>query len=167
MADLTEEQKREIVEALACYNDVTTIIAAFHRDFGLQLDRKQVGRYDPTRSYYAGGDKWREIFEARRRAFLEDLSAIPVAHKAYRLNVLQEGIDAARRANNWLLVAQLLEQAAKEVGGALTNERKLRVDDNLPVRARDMTPDDRKAAFAELVRQAMEQMPRKVPAAAN
>lgn len=156
MADLTDEQKREIVEALASFQDVPSIIRAFHIEYGITLDRKQVGRYDPTRSYYAGGEKWREIFDAQRKACLEDVSAIPVAHKAYRLNMLQEGVDAARAAKNWVLMAQLLEQSAKEVGGVLTNQRDLRVDDQRRQRAADMTPEDRKMAIAEVIRQAME-----------
>ncbi len=160
MADLTEEQKREIVEALACCRDVSSIIAAFHKDYGIQLDRKQVGRYDPTRSYYAGGEKWREIFDARRKAYLEDVTAILVAHQGYRLNMLQRGVEAAERAGNWPLVAQLLEQCAKEVGGVLTNARNVRVEDSRPQRVRDMTPEDRKAAIAEVVRQAIEQRQR-------
>lgn len=156
MADLSEEQKWEIVEALACFRDVPSIIRAFHIEYGITLDRKQVGRYDPTRPYYAGGEKWREIFDARRKACLEDVFAIPVAHKAYRLNMLQEGIDAARGAKNWVLMAQLLEQSAKEVGGVLTNQRDVRIDDSRRQRAADMTPEERKAAIAEVIRQVME-----------
>ncbi len=158
MANLNQEQKREIVEALACFHDVSSIVAAFHKDYGIALDRKQVGRYDPTRPYYAGGDKWRAIFEVRRQACLEDVSAVPIAHQAYRLNVLQEGVDAAKQAKNWPLVAQLLEQAAKEVGGKLTNARDVRVDDNRRKPVANRTPEERKAALTELFRQAIEQM---------
>lgn len=156
MADLTEEQKGEIVEALACYRDVPSIMRAFHMEYGIQLDRKQVGRYDPTRPYFAGSEKWREVFEARRRAYLEDVAAVPVAHQGYRLNILQRGVEAAEKAGNWLLAARLLEQAAKEVGGVLTNQRDLRIDDQRRPRAAEMTPEDRKAAITEVIRQAME-----------
>src|SRR5690606_28106427 len=121
------------------------------------LTHKQVGRYDPTRAYYEGGERWREIFEARRKACLEDVSTIPVAHKAYRLNMLQEGVDAARAAKNWVLMAQLLKQASQEVGGSLTNERNVRMDDSYERRVRDMTPEERRAKLADLIREAMEQ----------
>lgn len=157
MAELTEPQKLEIVEALACFTDPTSIIAHFQREHGLDLDHKQVGRYDPTRPYYAAGDNWREIFEARRKGYLEDVAAVPAANQGYRLNLLQKGIAAAEKAKNWPLVAQLLEQSAKEVGGVLTNERNVRVDDQRRQRAADMTPEDRRAALAELFRQAIEQ----------
>jgi hypothetical protein len=156
MADLNDDQKREIVEALACFSTPAQIIAYFQSEYGLILEHVQVGRYDPTRPYYAAGDKWREIFEARRKGYLEDVAAVPVASQAYRLNLLQEGIDAAKKARNWPLVAQLAEQAAKEVGGVLTNQRDVRIDDTRRQRAADLTPEDRKMAITEIIRQAME-----------
>ena len=156
MADLIEEQKLEIVSMLACFREPSAIMAHFQSEHGLQLDRKQVGRYDPQRSYYAGGDKWRAIFDARRSAFLEDVSAVPIAHMGYRLQMLQQGLDAARRANNWPLVASLLEQAAKEIGGVYTSRRTLQISDTAPKSAANLTPEERKAALTELIRQAME-----------
>jgi hypothetical protein len=163
MADLTEHQKLEIVEALAGFQSPSAIIAHFRSAHGLDLTHKQVGRYDPTRPYYDAGDRWREIFEARRKSYLEDVSAIPVAHKAYRLNMLQEGIDVARAAKNWVLVAQLLKQAAEEVGRAPTSQGALQIDDPAEQRAyesfkriRAMTPEERRAALTEQIRQAME-----------
>lgn len=157
MADLTEEQKLDLVSMLACFREPSAIIRHFLLDYGLTIDHKQVGRYDPTRAYFAAGAKWREVFEARREAYLNDVSAVPVAHQAYRLNLMQDGIDAARRNGNWKLVAELAEQAAKEVGGILTNQRKLRINEGKPA-ARDLSPEERKAALAELIRQAQEKM---------
>ena len=158
MAELTDEQKHEIVEALACFRPVPEVIRYFQSEYGLEIDHKQVGRYDPQRSYYAGGDKWRAIYDARRRAFLEDASAVPVAHSAYRLQILQEGVEAAKKAGNWKLVAELLEQAAKETGGAFTNQRNLQVESNgyRPAYL-DMTLEERRAKVVEIFRQALEQ----------
>lgn len=150
MASLTEEQKTEIVSMLACFRDPSGIIRYFQSEHGIIIDHKQVGRYDPTRPYFAGGEKWRAIFEACRKVHLEDVSAVPIAHKAFRLNLLQEGVDAAKRAGNWKLVAQLAEQAAKETGGLFTNQRNVRLDESRPL-ARDLSPEDRKAALVELI----------------
>jgi hypothetical protein len=149
------------VEALACFKAVGDIIVHFRSEYGIEVDHKQVGSYDPTRSYYEAGPKWREIFEARRKAFIEDVSAVPVANQGYRLQLLQEGIEAAKKAKNWGMVASLTEQAAKEVGGVLTNERNVRVDDARRQRAADMTAEDRKLALAELFRQAVEHLAQK------
>jgi hypothetical protein len=158
MAELTDPQKREIVEALACFTEPAAIITYFQTEHELDLDHKQVGRYDPTRSYYAAGDRWREVFDARRKAYLEDVQAVPIANQGYRLQLLQEGIEAARKARNWGMVASLSKQAAEEVGGVLTNQRNVAIDDKRKQAIRDMTPEDRKLALAEIVRRAQEQL---------
>lgn len=159
MADLNDEQKREIVEQLACFRTPVEVVAWFQSEYGIELDRLQVGRYDPSRTYYAAGEKWREVFELRRAAYLSDVSAVPAANQAYRLQTLQEGIEAAKKAKNWPLVAQLLEQSAKEVGGVLTNQRELKVDDSRRPKPSELSPEDRKLAVAEIIRQAMESRP--------
>ena len=164
MADLTEHQKLEIVEALAGFQSPSAIIAHFRSAYGLDLTHKQVGRYDPTRPYYEGGGRWREIFEAHRKACLEDVSAIPVAHKAYRLNMLQEGVDAARAAKNWVLMARLLKQAAEEVGRVYTSQGAVQSDDPAERAAYErfrritgMSQEERRAAVAEIIRRALEE----------
>lgn len=157
MAELTESQKREIVEGLATFQSPTSIIHHFRSAHDLNLTHKQIGRYDPTRPYFDAGERWRPIFEARRRAFLESIADVPVAHKAYRLTILQEGVEAARAAGNWVLVMQLLRQAAREVGGALTNERIASAADRSSA-ARDMNPEERKAALAGIIERAVDQM---------
>ena len=157
MAELTEAQKREIVEGLAAFQSPTSIIHHFRSVHGLELTHKQVGRYEPTRPYFDAGERWRAIFEARRSAFLESIGDVPVAHKAYRLTILQEGVEAARAAGNWVLVMQLLKQAAREIGGALTNERLATAADR-PLAAREMTPEQRKAALAGIIEKAVDQM---------
>lgn len=81
MADLTDHQKLELISMLAGFREPGAIILHFQSEHGLEIDHKQVGRYDPTRSYYAGGEKWRDIFDAKRKAYLEDVSSIPIAHQ--------------------------------------------------------------------------------------
>jgi hypothetical protein len=159
MAELTDPQKREIVEALACFSTPTEIIAYFQSEHGLELDHKQVSRYDPTRAAYAAGENWREVFEIKRKAYLEDVQAVPAANQGYRLQMLQKGIAAAEKAKNWPLVAQLLEQSAKEVGGVLTNDRNVNIKDDRKLRPQDMTSEERRMAVAELIRQAIESPP--------
>ena len=157
MAELTERQKREIVEGLAAFQSPTSIIGHFRSAYGLDLTHKQIGRYDPTRPYFDSGERWRAIFEARRRTSLDSIADVPVAHKAYRLSILQEGVEAARAAGNWVLVMQLLKQAAREVGGTLTNEP-IESSVDRPLAARDMTPEERKAALAGIIEKAVDQM---------
>lgn len=156
MADLTEQQKTEIVLGHARFMSPSDIVVMLREEHGVECDTAQVVRYNPIKACYEGGERWRPIFEEARKAFLHEVAAVPVAHQAYRLNLLQEGIESARKARNWRLVGRLAEQAAKEVGGMLTNQHNVRIDDNQPKRAIDMTPEDRRAALAEIIRQALE-----------
>lgn len=157
MAELTEPQKLQIVEGLAAFQSPTSIIDHFRSAHGLSLTHKQIGRYDPSRSYFDAGDRWRAVFEARRSAYLESIADVPVAHKAYRLSILQEGIDAARAAGNWVLVMQLLKQAAREVGGTLA-EKRMETAFGRRLAARETTPEERKAKLASIIENAVEQM---------
>jgi hypothetical protein len=156
MAELTEWQKHEIVSMLACFCEPKSTIAHFRSAHGIDLDHKQVGRYDPHRTYYERGEKWRAIFEAQGTKFLSDVAAVPISHLGYRLNILQEGIDAARYESNWRLVARLLEQAAKEMGGLYTSQRSLQIVPDEPKRPADMSPEERHAALTEVIRRAQE-----------
>lgn len=158
MADLTDQQKTEIVLAHARFVAPSEIVVMLRDEHGVESDTAQVVRYNPTKACYEGGERWRPIFEEARKAFLHEVATVPVAHQAYRLNLLQEGIDGARKTKNWGLVASLAEQAAKEVGAVFTNQRNLSVNDTARPRVQDMTPEDRRAAMAELIRQAMEKM---------
>ena len=157
MADLTDQQKTKIVLGHARFMSPSDIVVMLREEHGVESDTAQVVRYNPAKACYEGGERWRPIFEEARKAFLHEIAAVPVAHQAYRLNLLQEGIDGARKAKNWALVASLAEQAAREIGGIYTNQRSLRVEDNARARAADMTPEDRRAAMAAIIRQAMEQ----------
>lgn len=141
---------------LACFRGIPAVQEYFRSEYELELTARQIGAYDPNRSYYEAGDKWRELFEAKRKAYLEEVASVPIANQGFRLNVLHEQLEKAISKNQAATVAMLLKQAAEEVGGVLTNERNLRVDDSRRQRASEMTPEDRKAAVAELIRQALE-----------
>lgn len=159
MANLSEPQKREICEALAGFSSPTTIIAHFRSEHGIELSHKQVGRYDPTRPYFDAGDKWREIFWGRRKAHLENVADVPIAHLGYRMQLLQQGADAARLAGNWPLVAQLLEQAARAVSGIMPIQSVPSPAQRRKSAIYNMTSEERRAALAAIVAEAMENAP--------
>ncbi len=163
MAELTEDQKLEIVTMLACFRDTNAILDHFRDEHGLELTHKQVGAYDPNRSYYEAGERWRDVFDRQRKSYLEDVATVPIANQGFRLNLLNEQAALAFKNKQPALGAALLEQAAREVGGLMTNQRSLTVDDNRRARPSEMTPEDRRAAMAELIRQAMEKMAERKP----
>lgn len=124
MASLTEAQKGFIVQALACYDTPTQVAEAVKEEFGIEIGRQQVGAYDPTK--VSGKDlarKWRDLFHETRKRFREEIAEIPIADQAYRLRQIGRLYDRVSRQGNAVAAAQLLEQAAKETGGAFTNKR--------------------------------------------
>lgn len=124
MATLTDGVKRYIVQALACFDTPTQVAEAVKEEFGLQVHRSQVAQYDPTK--IAGSNlatKWRVLFQDTRTRFREETAEIPIANRAYRLRTLGRMAEKAENMKNMALTAQLLEQAAKEVGDVYVNRR--------------------------------------------
>lgn len=154
MAALTEDIKTEIVLQLAQFRGYSEVARWVSDEWGVKVDRFQVRTYDPTNPAFAGGPKWREIFQEARKNYLSAVEAVPIANKAYRLNELQKNYDRARQADNLVLANAILEQAAKEVGGALTNERNLRVE-KPGGSFRDLSSEERRMAAAQLIHDAL------------
>lgn len=127
MATLSTEVKRFIVQQLACFESPSNVAKAVKAEFGITVSRQAVQHYDPE----AGGEgkrlakEHKELFEATRHRFIEQIDAIGVSHKAYRLAQLQHAVHHAKGMNNFPLLLQALEQAAKEAGGLFTNKREL------------------------------------------
>lgn len=53
------------------------------------------------------------------------MESIPIDQQSYRLHVLQQNLERAEQRGNAGLAISILEQAAKELGGAFTNRREL------------------------------------------
>lgn len=124
MAALTDAQRTFIVQRLACFGTPSEVAEAVKEEFGLDLPRQQVQYYDPTVGEQPA-EQWRAIFEETREKYVEEVGRHGIAHKAYRLDRLQEMEKRAVRMGNLGLAADLLEQAAKEVGEKFTNRHKL------------------------------------------
>lgn len=153
MAELNDHQKLRIVMMLAQFYTPTEIVKDF-REAGIDdLTVAQVGSYDPTRTYFEAGKRWEKIFHDERERFMKEVQTVPIANQGYRLQMLQRTLETAVKTGNKVLANQTLRQAAEEVGGALTNERNVNV--KRPVE--ELTADERRAMFAELVQKALEQ----------
>ena len=145
---LTDEARKTIVCALAAYDTPSTIAALIRSRYDISVSPQAIETYDPTK--YAGRNlapKWKAMFAAARKQFLEESAAIGITHKTVRLKRLDRMSLIAEDKGNIPLAAQLLEQAAKECGDAFTNRH--RVDGTLMHRTdpREMT-DDELAAIA-------------------
>lgn len=126
MAALKPEVKAYIIQMLACYDTPSQVVDAVQKDFGITITRQQVETHDPTKvSGKTLAKKWVDLFNHTRDRFLNEISDIPIANKAYRLRVLQRMSTTAENMKNIGMTAQLLEQAAKEVGEAYSNKQKV------------------------------------------
>lgn len=126
MAALKPEVKAFIIQMLACYDTPSQVVEAVQKDFGIAITRQQVETHDPTKvSGKTLAKKWVDMFNATRDRFLNEISDIPIANRAYRLRVLQRMSTTAEGMKNLGMTAQLLEQAAKEVGDAYSNKQKV------------------------------------------
>lgn len=148
MAALTDDVKAYIVVALACFDDQKQVIKDVKEKFGVTVYQQQVGAYDPATVAGARmSKKLKKLFEDSRAKFLTDTTAIPIANAAVRLRMLQRLATTAEQRGNAAMVAQLLEQAAKEVGGAFTNKQKVEATGvvgtmNVPAPAAGTVPAD-------------------------
>ena len=126
MAALKGEVKAFIVQSLACFDTPSQVVDAVKKEFGITVTRQQVESHDPTKANGKGlAQKWVDMFNDTRERFQKEISDIPIANKAYRLRALNRMASNTETMRNYALTAQLMEQAAKEVGDAYTNKQKV------------------------------------------
>jgi len=124
MSILSNEIKAFIVKELACFETPTVVGAMVMDRFGVKVDRRQVHAYDPGATNPPAA-RWLALHAETRKKFLEEAGSIPIAHKSYRLRQLDRLARNAIDRGNVKLAAELMEQAAKECGGAFSNKLKL------------------------------------------
>jgi hypothetical protein len=133
MATLRDKERREIVQRLACFETPTEVAEWASQEFEKDITANQVWHYDPTRSEDTSL-KWRELFQETRKQFLNDLDTIPLSHRAVRLRKLNKYVRRLEQAGDIETAAQIVKQAAREVGGAFTNKSEMDVtSDGEPV----------------------------------
>lgn len=124
MAVLQNDVKAFIVQALACFDTPSQVVEAVQKEYGVTVTRQQVETHDPTKASGKGlAKRWVTLFEDTRKRFREETAEIPIANRAYRLRALGRLVEKAETMRNLSLTAQLLEQAAKEVGDVYVNRQ--------------------------------------------
>lgn len=117
MKRLGIEVKRRIVEHLACYNSPAETARLVNEEFGVALTPRHVRAYDPTSFQFAGARRWLGYYDVVRARFHAEIDVTPIRYRAFRLAKLQSMLDRALEREQFKLAAQILEQAAKEMGG--------------------------------------------------
>lgn len=123
---LTTDQKTFIVQQLAMWRTPSQIVEMVKDTFGVEISRQRAQYYHPEHNNELA-QKWAEVFHATRKKFLDTVSDIPIANQAYRVQQLQDSLNRQLRMprTNEAMVQNILEQAAKEVGGMFTNRREV------------------------------------------
>ncbi|WP_336352979.1 DUF2280 domain-containing protein [Pseudomonas atacamensis] len=135
MAALKNEVKGFIVQALACFDTPSQVVEQVKQEFGVEISRQLCESHDPTKRAGVNlAGKWVTLFHDTRKRFREETAEIPIANRAYRLRTLGRMAEKAENMKNIALTAQLLEQAAKEVGDVYVNRQTKNENphDNLP-----------------------------------
>jgi len=117
MGKLSSEQRRTVVIRLARFDEPPEILADLKAE-GVTVSRQALAHYDPTTAGSQLNDNLRELFELTRQEYLEGMARIGISHKTHQMAILQRGVAYAQRVNNWVLVKDLLETAAKILGDA-------------------------------------------------
>lgn len=125
MAKLPDTIKTFIVQHLAMFDTPSQVAEAVKEEFKVEVTRQLVESYNPERAGEKPAKKWVQLHAATRKAFLDEVAAVPTAHKAVRLRRLDRMATKAEQKGNMVLAKELLEQIAKECGDAFTNKRKL------------------------------------------
>ncbi|UQY97329.1 DUF2280 domain-containing protein [Stenotrophomonas maltophilia] len=135
--------KTFIVQQLACFDTPSTVVEAVKNEFGQTVSRQTVESHAPTK--HAGrklAQRWVDLFNSTRERFKAETAEIPIANRAVRLRALNRMAAKAESMKNMALAAQLIEQAAKETGGAYTNRQQIEHSgpNGGPIQSADMTP---------------------------
>lgn len=129
MPQLTKEQKTFVVTRLARFDAPADVREELRERYGIDVPPSHLARYNPENAAAKElGAKWRTLFERTREEFLGAAAPVPGAHKAVRVKELWEMARRARQRGSFRLAAQLLEQIAKEMGGAYTNRHAVEVN---------------------------------------
>lgn len=136
MAELTEDQKVEVVQHLARFKPPAEIVRIMKEEHALDCSIQQIVAYDPTRSAFRNGDRFAELFKITREAFIKNVEDVPLAHSGYRLQVLQSVLESHLKHKKLDAAVKVVEQAAKEVGGLYSA-----IDKAKPADTKDAEPE--------------------------
>lgn len=118
---IPQDAKIYIIQSLACYKPPAQIIREVNEQFGFEVPPQNISAYNPaTESGSRLSRPHKELFDQVRKKYIEDTSEIPIAQKAHRLRLLQEMLEKPEVQSRPGVMLRILEQAAREVGGAYT-----------------------------------------------
>lgn len=118
MANLPTAVRMHILTELACCATPSQVATSVKEKFGIEVSRQCVEAHHPERR---AGSKLNPalcaVFYETRAKLRAELGNIGIAHRNYRLRQLERMLERADKMGNIQLAADILLQAAREVGG--------------------------------------------------
>ncbi|MEC7118572.1 MAG: DUF2280 domain-containing protein [Pseudomonadota bacterium] len=131
MAQLKKEIKLFIVRELAVFNTPSEVAAAVKQEFKVEITRQRCESYDPTKRVgHNLSDELKAEFEATRKAFLAAPQDIPISNLSYRQARRQKVLEGAKAP---MIILDVLDRAAKDMGGVFTNRQEVTGADGSPL----------------------------------
>ncbi|NVD74529.1 DUF2280 domain-containing protein [Duganella sp. BJB1802] len=114
-----------ILTELACFATPSQVADSVKEQFGVTVSRQCVEAHHPERRAGAKlNPALRVLFYETRAKLLVELDDIGLASRAGRLRALDRMAGTAEQMGNLALAAQLIGQAAREVGGMYAASRR-------------------------------------------
>lgn len=118
MRGLPTAVRMHILTELACFATPSQVAASVKEKFGAEVSRQCVEAHHPERKAGAKlNPALRALFYETRAKLVAELDDIGMAHQSCRLQGLERMLEQAERMGNLALAAQIIEQAARDVGG--------------------------------------------------
>ncbi len=149
---LTDITRAFLVREMACFASPMEAADALKEKFDITVTPQAAQHYDPLHN---GGSKpakkWTELFALAREAFLDDVKrSVPYANKSVRIRELARAAQIYKQSKNYMAMARVLEQIAKEVGNVHTNRHEFTGKDGGPIRYSDVSDMTDEQIYAEL-----------------
>lgn len=150
---LNDQQKRFVVQRLACFDTPHEVVAAVREEFGISLEAPSVQYYDPTKRAGTNlSQKWKDLFFETREDFKRNVeSYVPEANKMVRVRQLAHAARAFKGRGNYVGMADMMERIAKEIGGAFTNRREFTGKQGGPIEFADMSEEQLDARLGHML----------------
>ncbi len=152
---LKDHHRAFLVREFACFATPMEAAVALRQEYGIEVTPQSAQHYDATSGAGSrAAKKWHDLFDVSRQAFLVDVKErIPHAHKSVRIQKLARAADAFEKNKNYLGMARMLEQLAREMGDAFSNRRELTGRDRGSIKFEDvnsMTDDQIDAELRQI-----------------
>jgi len=149
---LKEIHRAFLVKEFACFAGPKEAVQGLMDKFGIEISEQGAQHYDPSmKQGQRLGKKWKELFRVVRAAFIDDVvETVPESIKSVRIRRLAEASRRYGEHGNYLAMAKMLEQIAKEVGNVHTNRHEFTGRDGGAIKFEDVSAMTDEQIDAEL-----------------